>query len=146
MTPLAWRANEPLVASAYRPAPAAGRITQRDPKLPLRTPLPFAASATSSRRSARSITCSENLWTSAISLTPFSMSTVAATLPRQKRLKPAPLRARPGRTGSVLGVRLAARPPAGEFDPPTTRPAQTYPAHAPLRISVQHALPVAAPV
>jgi hypothetical protein len=81
MTPLAWRANGPLVASAYSPAPAAGRITQRDPKLPLRTPLPFAASATSSRRSARSIICSENLWTSAISLTPFSMSTVAATFP-----------------------------------------------------------------
>src|SRR5918996_1612298 len=66
MTPRAWRAKEPFVASAYSPAPTAGRITQRVPKLPLRMPLPFAASATSSSLSARSTTFSEKLWISAI--------------------------------------------------------------------------------
>jgi hypothetical protein len=59
------RAKPSLFTKAYSAAPAAGRTRKRVP-LDARRPLPCAASATSSSRSARSITYLEILWISAI--------------------------------------------------------------------------------
>lgn len=114
--PFARLVTKSLFATAYNAAPAAGRSSQRVVPM-LALCFPAAASATFESRSAKSITRSENSWTSAIcSNLPYSRFLDEAFPWRlsRKRGEAGPRRrevsSEPWREGASSGGVLSSRP------------------------------------